>query len=511
MFSKSKPIWVIIFVALLTIYLSFCLLLSTWQDSKSLENEPSVSIILKKEQFAVSDFFILHENKVSLLPHIITLMHYRALGEWNTFNRIFTGIYFHLITTVLLFLLWLKANVLDVRKRISVLAAMVAIILFSFLRSWEQLLWEGPEGLHLDTVGILTMCLSLIIASRTKQYRLLLALTCIGATIASLSNGLSLWIWPIFSIFFLVIKKLRIYVIPWGLVGCMVFSLYFWNFTSYPFILNFKDIPFLALPSYLCLYLSGGLFTNAYLGLVLFMSFIGMSAFLLVSYWKKDIQSVLVWVLLACYCMVYAFFQAYIDMDFSIVQSTSSEAYGISILFLMAWLALLVKLYQRVSHKFFKRALSITLSGVMLAFLCVSVIHTNIALQNLKSFQKKYSNLERISVDIGDMSWDVVPYESEAGHVDVISHLETGEMQIIGWAQHPYVRDIVEQIYLVIDGQFVTTDRIFIVRRDVSDYWKNDIYRDSGWMITSEEIYDAQPGDLSVFLEIDNGTLLKLN
>lgn len=504
----------IISCILLTVVLPisyFYFLLSVNSDvfSVSLDNQPDIDTFIYKDDLSFSDFFEPHENRinpvdqVSVFPNLIVVFVHGFLGQWNTTDRSVIALGIGMINTLVLIILLFATGILSVQKWISCIVAVAFVTPFLLLRQHEQWLWGGHKELHLDTFGVLITSLMLSIANKTTHFRICLIIASLAAAVASLSYGLSLLIWPVFAGFFLLQKNLRIYVIPWALVGGMVFSLYFWNHTPSIPILDISQMLPYAILDYIFMYISGGLVANFYLGLTLLSSFTFMILFV-INRRKLTQSKILIWVILGVYSFVLAIVQAYINVDFSELQATSSAAYRVSILFLTAWLALLL-IIAKSSHKFFSNIMPIVIGAIII----VSIAHTDSAFQHGKTL-----NITRAISDsqvIDTFDWKILPNRFEIGHVDSMIKQDTGHIQIVGWAQHPFVRDIVETIYVVADGKNLPTVRSQFLRKDVATFWGKHEYSNSGWGLVTEDAFTGELSEVTVYLKINETTLLKLN
>lgn len=502
-------ICILLIVVLPISYFYFLTSVNSDAFSISLANQPDVSVLIQKDALDFSDFFQPHENvtslvdQISVFPNLIAVFAHRFLGDWTTTDRSVIALGIGMMNAIILIIMLFATGILSAQKWTSCLIAVVFVTPFLLLRQQEQWLGGGHKELYLDIFGILFASLMLVMATKTKYFRTCLILAVVAGAIASLSHGISLLIWPVFAGFFLLQKNLRIYVIPWVLVGAMVFSLYFWNYTSSIPILDISQMFPYEILNYISIYISGGLVANFYLGLMLLGSFIFMIVFVMS---KRELtqSSILIWVILGVYSIILAIVQGYINTDFSELQTTSNNAYRVSILFLVVWLALFLK-----TAKFLPKLFLNVVPIVIGAFIVTSIVHTDTAFQHRKNL--KVAGLIFETKVIGEKVWKILPYEFEVGHVDSLVKQDTGHAQAVGWAQHPYVIDIIETIYVVADGETLSTVRSQFLRKDVATFWGKHEYSNSGWGLITKEVVKEEIENISIYLEIDDDTLIKLN
>lgn len=329
----------------------------------------------------IIDLWRQHNEHRVLFPNILLLISAYAT-HWHTGIEILMGLFFAMISAVLLFLM-LRRSIKS--TWLGLLAGTILSAWFFSPVQWENWMWGWQVEWFMciaALLGTIYLLLRFIEAKGQKNRTILFCMSVITAVLATYTLGGGQLIWVLGLIILLVTKQRKKPLISWGIATVLTLGLYYFNYAPTPspggspmHVVAHHPISFI---QFFLTYMGGpvGASPGLQTAMLIFGSiFVLALAPLLYMVWcdRRNIKIYLPWLTLMLLGLLCGLSTAYSRLGYGIGFAASSRYTAFSSLYLIGSFALL---FTMIDHKakltFEGKRLAVTTLAVLVIPLLVS-------------------------------------------------------------------------------------------------------------------------------------------
>lgn len=509
------------------------------------------------------DLFAQHNEHRLIFPRIIMLI-IAYLTHYNTVIEMYFSWIFAAITLALMF----KMYTLDFGNSTFALMKFIPIawIMFSF-RQFENILWGWQIQIYLSVLGFVA---SIYMLEKSEKINYSFLISIFGGIVSTFSFMNGLIVWPVGLIFIILskMKNKRVFTIAWALIGILVWSIYFYNWTkpSYHPSLSFAEENPISGITYLITNVGAPLaFEQSYALLIGIILVISIVILILIMIKNRLITKNAKWLSFILFSLMTSLALTIGRSGFGVEQALSSRYVTFTSLGIVGLYLIIVSLYNN-SIKNIKNQkyailywtiISIIFVGIIFGYvggmkigkyvsasreLMVNNLH-NYKWTNDESLKQMYpdSDVVKERAKILDKYKLNVFYSTSASNIsnqlydwNLLKRVQGGIMwidginnkqydterflnvdmekeqfvSISGWAADDRVKDGSVKAYLVFHGgkEEIIIPTAKTIRPDVADYFRVESYIQSGWSATiSSKQFKAQCYNISLRIPRANG------
>lgn len=526
-------------------------------------DEWEVVILLKKLYMGTlspMDLFAQHNEHRFFFPNIITLI-IAYLTHYNTVSEMYFSWILVVATSVIMF----KMYILDFGNSTSTLMKFIPIawIMFNF-RQYENILMGYNINIYLSVFGFVTS-IYMLEKSKKVNYNFLIAI--FGGIVSAFSSINGLLFFPVGLIFIILskMKNKRVFAVAWSLIGVLVWSIYFYNWTkpSYHPSLSFAEKNMIISIKYLIINIGSPLSSEqSYALLIGIILVISIAILILIMIKNNLIFKNVKWLLIILFSLMGSIAITIGRSGFGLEYALSSRYVTFTSLGIVGVYSIIVSLYNNSikNQKYnilYWTIISIIFMGIISGYVGGMKIGKDVLVSrevmannllnykwvNNESLKQMYPDpdvvrerakileMYKLSVFYSTTSNNRLNQSSEWNSlkrapggimwIDGINNkqydtehslnvdMEKEQFVIIsGWAADDKVKDGSVKAYLVFHGG---KDEIIIptaktIRPDVADYFQVESYIQSGWSATiSSKQFKAQCYNISLRILRANG------
>ena len=322
-----------------------------------------------------SDFWMQHNEHRLLFPNLI-LVGLAYVTRWNVRIESFISVLVAILSFGILLRLLVTMGHKSKQAIPLFLPLLLAVIWFSpvQIENWQ---WGWQLEWFLNILGVTLVAYAISKLKNSSLSYKALSLILAGGILAQYSLGNGTLIWPIVVALLIYLRLPLKQILTVAVTGVVTTFLYYWHYTNpgEPSKSLFLKQPF-QFVKYFFIYLGRPLSfmhkTTALLGLLLFVSFISLSIYLLV--YKRDaFKRVVPFVFLGLYALGSAFITDLARLGFGTVEAYSSRYTTISSLLLISVLVLFWASADELKFLKHRRYLYTTAALVVSLLVCVNV------------------------------------------------------------------------------------------------------------------------------------------
>ncbi|MBU4222848.1 MAG: hypothetical protein KKA10_14760 [Euryarchaeota archaeon] len=351
---------------------------------------------------SLSDLFAQHNEHRLFFPRIVMLI-LAYLTHFNTIAEMYFSWILAVITLALIFKMYLS----DFGNSTYALIKFVPIawIMFSF-RQFENILWGWQIQIYLSVLGFVAS-IYMLEKSEKINYNFLIAIFCGIVSTFSFMNGLIVWPVGLTFIIFSKTKNNRVLTIVWALIGLIVWSLFFYNWTkpSYtPFLSFAEKNPFIGL-TYIITNIGAPLAfeqTYAFLfGIVLVIS-IAIAILILIMIKNKLVNKNAKWLSFILFSIMTSLALTIGRSGFGVEQALSSRYVTFTSLGIVGLYLIVMNLYNKFT-KNIKSPKSVILFWMIVSIIFVGIIAGYI--EGMKIGKNELVSRELMASNLIDYKW----------------------------------------------------------------------------------------------------------